>query len=158
MTPAYDGSRTPSYTQAWDPSVAATPARSVMNDDDDLDDRFGGRTPAYNSSGIGKKIVSARVRILQTFSFKQTNFENNYKNKLYFLGGPYVGGPITPHTPRIFFLSNFYFKCLKNTPQLLLSRAVDSSPTPDHRLFPKQMPFRQLMRHKKPVSDKIHLK
>lgn len=54
MTPAYtDGGRTPQYTNSWDPSVvAATPARSVVNDDDE-EDRFTMRTPAYAPSETG---------------------------------------------------------------------------------------------------------
>ena len=54
MTPAYntEGGRTPQYSNSWDPAlVAATPARSVINDDDE-EDRFTMRTPAYTENGL----------------------------------------------------------------------------------------------------------
>ncbi|KAI6229076.1 Transcription elongation factor SPT5 [Aphelenchoides fujianensis] len=59
MTPAHtDGGRTPQYSNTWDPSnVAATPARSVMHEDEEDDEeeveinKFG-RTPhAYSEAG-----------------------------------------------------------------------------------------------------------
>jgi hypothetical protein len=68
MTPAYtDGGRTPQYTHAWDPSVVpATPARSVMNEDNDEEDRFSMRTPAYASSEIGKYKCLFLANLTQT--------------------------------------------------------------------------------------------
>jgi hypothetical protein len=44
MTPAYDGSRTPSHHQpsaSWDPTVANTPAHSTAHFDDEFDNGFG---------------------------------------------------------------------------------------------------------------------
>lgn len=53
MTPAY-GDRTPSYTNAWDPSVvSATPSRSIINEDDEDGTNFM-RTPNYTNSEMSK--------------------------------------------------------------------------------------------------------
>jgi hypothetical protein len=64
MTPAYDGSRTPSHqpSASWDPTVANTPAHSTAHFDDEFDSmgfggaatpagsRYGGATPAMSKN------------------------------------------------------------------------------------------------------------
>lgn len=54
MTPAYDGSRTPSHqpSASWDPTVANTPAHSTAHFDDEFDSMgFGGATPGSRYGG-----------------------------------------------------------------------------------------------------------
>ncbi|KAI6224133.1 Transcription elongation factor SPT5 [Aphelenchoides besseyi] len=57
MTPAYtEGGRTPSYNNAWDPSnVAATPARSVVPDDEEDDEKY------YAGSETGQSYLNAQT-------------------------------------------------------------------------------------------------
>lgn len=55
MTPAYDGSRTPSHqpSASWDPTVANTPAHSTAHFDDEFDSGGFGSSGGFGNSGFG---------------------------------------------------------------------------------------------------------
>ena len=55
MTPAYDGSRTPSHqpSASWDPTVANTPAHSTGHFDDEYDSGEFDSSGGFGNGGFG---------------------------------------------------------------------------------------------------------
>ncbi|KAI6170255.1 Transcription elongation factor SPT5 [Aphelenchoides besseyi] len=78
MTPAYtDGGRTPSHNNAWDPSnVAATPARSVVPEDEEDEEKY------YAGSEAGQSYLNAQTprssSMYQEYASKSP-FSQNYE-------------------------------------------------------------------------------